>query len=250
MKKRFLILILGLLLCMMWAPTVSAADKDAAFVMDNAALLSDSEEAALAAKLEGISNSYQAQVVVATVSSVDDGDVDSYVNTLYDELSLGYGTNRDGVLLLVSMNPREIRILSNGFANTAVGSDERESIIDGITSDLTAGNYATAFNTFANDCEYYLNGHLNGFPFQFGKNLVIALVIGLVIGVIVAFVLKGQLKSVRQQNQANVYVKANSMHLTTSNDLFLYRTVSLQKKENHSSGSSGSSSRGVSGGKF
>ena len=78
---------------------------------------------------------------------------------------------------------------------------------------------------------------------------MIALGIGIVAGVVVAMVLKGQLKSVRKQNQANVYVKPGSMKLTASNDFFLYRTVDRRKKESSSSGSSGSS-RSVGGGSF
>ena len=66
---------------------------------------------------------------------------------------------------------------------------------------------------------------------------------------VVALILKGQLKSVRKQNQANVYVKPGSMQLTTSNDFFLYRTVDRTKKESSSSSSSGSS-RNVGGGSF
>lgn len=60
--------------------------------------------------------------------------------------------------------------------------------------------------------------YLNGYPFNAGKKLVIALIIGVVAGVIVAFVLKKQLKSVRQQKQANVYTKSGSIQITASRD--------------------------------
>ena len=77
--------------------------------------------------------------------------------------------------------------------------------------------------------------------------LVLKILIGLVIGVIVALILKGQLKSVRQQNRADAYVKPGSMHITTANDFFLYRTLTRTKKASNNSsggGSSRSSSRG------
>jgi len=221
-------------------------------VLDEADLLSDSEEAALNTKLSTISSTYSAQIVVGTIESMEGGDIDQFIELAYDEMGLGYGDNHDGVLLLVCMDPREYRILSNGFAGEAIDSGDIDDIGDAIVSDLSDGDYAAAFDEFVDQCDYYLGGFINGFPFKFGKNLLIALVIGIVAGLIVAFILKGQLKSVRQQKQANVYIKPGSMQLTTSNDFFLYRTVDRRKKESSSSGSSNSSgsSRSTGGGSF
>ena len=115
---------------------------------------------------------------------------------------------------------------------------------DGVFPDLPEGHWAyTSVDKMVND------GRVNGFPFKFGKNLIICLIIGIIAGLIVALVLKGQLKSVRKQNQANVYTKPGSMHLTVQNDFFLYRTVDRrQKSSNSSSGSS--PSQGSSSGSF
>ena len=252
MKRRLFSLTLALALCLMLALTVYAAPSGD-LVMDQAGLLTESEADALNTRLQQISSTYNAQVVVATVSVLESGDVDYFIEYIYDTMELGYGPSRDGVLLVVCMDPRQYRILTNGMADEAIGADGIEAIGDIIVSDLSDGYYADAFQSFADECEYYLNGHLNGFPFEFGINLVIAVVIGFVIGLVVALILKGQLKSVRQQNQANVYVKPGSMHLTTSNDLFLYRTVQRRKKETTSASGTGRSSggsRSVGGGSF
>ena len=218
-------------------------------VFDEAELLNDSEELALEEKLADLSSKYDAQIVVCTIASMDGGDIDEFLGYLYDEMGFGYGENHDGVLMLVCMDPREYRILSNGFAGEAIDSGDIDSIGDVIVSDLSDGNYAAAFDKFADQCDYYLEGFVNGFPFNFGKNLVICLIIGIVAGLIVAFVLKGQLKTVRKQNQANVYVKPGSMQVTVHNDFFLYRDVTRTKKESSSS-SSGGSSRSTGGGSF
>jgi uncharacterized protein len=178
-----------------------------------------------------------------------DGSIDTFVEDVYDSMNMGCGENRDGVLLLVCIDSREYRILSNGYAGEAIGIDQIDAISEAIVSNLSDGDYADAFITFADNCAYYLDGYLNGFPFNAGKNLVVALIIGVVAGVIVAFVLKKQLKSVRQQKQANVYTKSDSMQITASRDLFLYREVSKTKKASTNSSGSGSS-RNVGGGKF
>ena len=227
----------------------NAVEAEAYYVFDEAELLNDSEELALEEKLADLSSKHDAQIVVCTIASMDGGDIDEFLNYLYDEMGFGYGENHDGVLLLVCMDPREYRILSNGFAGAAIDSGDIDSIGDVIVSDLSDGDYAVAFDGFADQCDYYLEGFVNGFPFNFGKNLVISLIIGIAAGLIVAFVLKGQLKTVRKQNQANVYVKPGSMQVTVHNDFFLYRDVTRTKKESNNSSSSGSS-RSSGGGSF
>lgn len=191
-----------------------------------------------------------AQIVIVTVPSAV-GDVDDYVEYVYDSMGFGYGEDRDGVVLLLCMDQREYRILSNGFAAVAISEWEIDTIGEAIVPDLSDGSYMQAFLAFANQCAYYLDGYINGFPFDFSANLMIALVIGIAIGLIVALILKGQLKSVRKQSGANVYVKSGSMQITNQRDIYLYRNVSRVRKSTSSSGgSSGGSSRSIGGGRF
>ena len=246
MKRKLLTMLFVVVLCISLTISVSAASG--ADVYDQADLLTSAEETRLAEKLSNIGEQFDAQIVVMTVSSTDSS-IDTFVEDVYDSMNMGCGKNRDGVLLLVCMESREYRILSNGFAGAAIGMDQIDAISEAIVSDLSDGDYADAFIAFADNCAYYLDGYLNGFPFNAGKNLVIALIIGIVAGVIVAIVLKNQLKSVRQQKQANIYIKSGSMQLTTSRDLFLYREVSRTRKQSSNSSGSGSS-RNVGGGSF
>ncbi len=252
MKKRIFCLTLAVLLSMALALTTNAdtsAATDDTFVIDAASLLTDGEKIELSDQLRNISYEYGVQIAVATIDTFDGDSLNDSIGLTYDELELGYGSNRDGILLLVSVNPQQYSILTEGLASKAIDKNDIESIGSAIVSDLSAGNYLEAFQSYADECAYYLDGHMNGFPFKFGQNLLISLVIGIVAGIIVAFVLKGQLKSVRKQDRANVYVKPGSMQLTTSIDLFLYRTIDRRKKESSSSGSSGST-RNVGGGSF
>ena len=249
MKKRIVSLLLALMLCAALVVTAYASEMNEYFVYDDADLLTDSEEMALEEKLGELSQTYEAQIVVATIDTMDGGDIDDYLEFAYDTLELGYGADYDGVLLLVCMDPREYRILSNGFAGDAIDTGAIDSIGDAIVSDLSDGNYADAFETFADECEYYLDGYINGFAFNVGKNLVICLIIGLVAAMIVTGFWKNQLKSVRKQNQANAYVKAGSMQITQSGDYFMYRNVTRIQRQSSSS-DSGGSSRSTGGGSF
>lgn len=249
MKKRLFSTILVLLLVLSMTVCVSAATD--AFVYDDAGLLTEGEKSELSGRLAQLSDTYDAQIVVATVASVEGGDVDDYLEYIYDTMGFGCGENFDGVLLLVCMDPREYRILSNGYCGTAINTGAIDDIGDAIVDDLTDGDYANAFEGFADKCEYYLDGHLNGFPFNYGMNLAIALVIGVIVGQITGKVLDGQLKTVRKQDRAHNYVKSGSLTLTEQQDVFLYRDVQRTKKDTDSdSRSSGGSSRSTGGGSF
>ena len=222
-------------------------------VFDEADLLSDSEEAALSDKLLDASHTYNAQIVIVTLASMDGGNIDDFVDYLYDTMGFGYGADHDGVLLLVCMDPREYRILSNGYAGEAIGPDQIDTLCDIVEFYLSDGNYATAFTFFTNECEEFLEYYQAGSPFNAGKSFMISLVIGIIAGVIVAFVMKGQLKSVRKQDSARVYVKKGSMRLTYSRDIFLYRNVERTKKQERvesTSSGSGGSTRSKGGGSF
>ena len=231
-------------------PQLIAPKPEERLLYDEADLLTDSEEAALMGKLAAVSTGYEAQIVVVTIASMDGGNIDTYVDYVYDSMGFGYGENYDGVLLLVCLDPREYRILSNGFAGVAIDPDDISKISDEIVENLSGGDYAGAFDEFVDECAYYLDGHINGFPFNAGKSLAISLIVGVVIGLIVAFVLKGQLKSVHSQSRAQEYVKNGSMHVNLSNDMFLYRTVTRTKKQSSSSSGSGGTARSKGGGSF
>ena len=233
-----------------FAPVADTSKAEKYFLYDKADLLNDAQEAALEKKLADVSGTYNAQIVVFTIASMDGADIDRYLDYLYDTMDFGYGEHKDGVLLLVCMDPREYRILSNGFAGVAIDGDAIDAMGNAFVSDLSDGNYAAAFTEFADQCVYYLDGHLNGFPFNFGKNLLISLAVGIAVGLIVAFILKGQLKTVRKQEQANVYVKQGSMNLTHQSDIYLYRTVSRTKKSSSGSSGSGGTARSKGGGSF
>ena len=251
MNRKIIFAILALVLCFSLATGASAATEMDLY--DEADLLTGAEEMRLAQKLAEIGEAYDAQIVIVTVPTVDSADIDWYLENLYDSMGFGYGPDHDGVLLLVCMDVREYRILSNGYAAVAIDTGDIAGIGDAIVSELSEGDYAAAFDRFADECAYYLNGYRNGFPFETGTVLITSLVVGILTGVIVAIVLRGQLKTVRKQNGAGSYVKADSMRLDVHNDLFLYRNVSrVRKQTNNTSGGSRSSgsSRSIGGGRF
>lgn len=248
-NKKLLALAIAMLICAVLS-VFASADSSENYVYDGANLLTPSEETALAQRLEGLSLAFSTQITVVTLKSTNGQSIDTLIEKIYDDEGLGYGNEHNGVLLLVSMYPREYRILSNGLAAEAIKAGDIDNISDDIVSYLSDGEYATAFDIFADKCEYYLDGHINGFPFNFAEKLLVALIIGVVSGVIVAFILKAQLKSVKRQNLAHEYIKEGSMVITRRSDIFLYRNITKTAKPSNDSSSGSRSSRNVGGGSF
>lgn len=253
MTRKILALLLCVMLCAVMTVQVAAQAPDADTLIDEADLLTATQEATALDRLTRLSHTYQMQIAVVTLSYVDFWDMDVYTERVYEDMEYGFGSGYDGVLLLISMDPREYRILSNGKAADAISPEDIDDISDQLQPLLKSGDYHGAVAEFIDRCQYYLDGYTNGFPFDWGKYVLIGLGIGLLVGVITAFVLKGQLKTVRRQPHADMYLKSGSLEITLANDLYLYRTVSRvarQQNNNNRSGGSGGGSRNIGGGSF
>ena len=248
MKRKIISMLVVLLLCL--SMTVPASAEIGAHVFDNAGLLTEVDGQALADKLADISEKHEAEIVITTLASLNGSDIEQFLHYTYDAMEMGYGKNHDGVYLLVCMDIGQWRILANGYAGEVINSEAITAIGEIIVPELSAANYTEAFNAFADQCDHYLGGYRGSSPFDVGKGLIIALAIGIVAGLIAVFVLKGQLKTVYKQNQANNSVKQGSMKVTVANDLYLYREVSRTKKESSNKSSSSGSSRSTGGGSF
>ena len=238
-------------------------------VVDMAELLSDSEKTALLSKLDEISERQKLDIVVLTVNTLDGKTPRDYADDFYDYNGYGFGENKDGILLLVSMEDRDWWISTTGYGITALTDAGIEYISEKFLSDLSDGDYAQAFTTYAELCDQFITqaktgesydtGNMPKEPFNVAWNILVAFVIGLVVAVIVTSIMKKQLKTVQLKSEANNYVKANSMILTENRDLFLYNQVSRRARPKETDNSSGGSSthtsssgtsHGGGGGKF
>ena len=262
MKKKITAIIFALILCFCTMVPTFAADSDGfadeyCRLNDLANLLSDNEESALIEKLDEISIRQKMDVTVATVENLEDYDTATeYAADFYEFCDYGYGQNRDGLLLLVSREDRDWAISTCGYGITAFTDAGIEYIAGQMKEDLSTGNYADAFDTYARLCDEFITQAKNGTPYD-NANLpreplsVIWIPISIAVGVALALLMvgrmKGKLKTVRSQVAANSYMKKDSLAVTESSDLFLYHTVtrSERKKDSNSGSSTHESSSGT-----
>lgn len=222
----------------------SAAD-DLPRLVDMADLLSDNEEAELSSLLDEISNRQQVDVVVVTATSMDGASAVVYADDFYDYNGYGYGDERDGILLLISMDERDWYISTHGFAITAITDVGREYISEMFVNDLSMGDYAVSFTNFARLCDNFITQAKSGEPYDVDNlpkepfepilSLATAFAIAFIIALISTGIMKGQLKTVHSQTAAEGYMKQDSMKLTRKSDLFLYQKVDRSKKAESSS---------------
>lgn len=266
--KRYLSMIITMILVSFLAVTVftdTYANTGESRLADNASLLTDSEASSLLEKLDAISTRQDFDVVIVTTDTLDGKSPMAYADDYYDEHGYGMGSNNDGVLLLVSMEDRDWWMSTTGFGIDAITDAGVEYISDAFMDDLSDGNYADAFQTYANLCEDFVIQAKTGKPYDvghmpkgelpLGRNILISLVAGLVIALIVTMTMRGKMKTVRFKAAASDYMKEGSMNLTESRDLFLYthlERVARPKDEGGSSThtSSSGTSHGGGGGKF
>lgn len=104
----------ALVLCIsvLFPLTVFAAELPALTgrVVDSAGMIDAETRQAMTAKLEAFEMKTSAQLVVATIESLDGEAIEPYANRLFRAWGLGQAGDDNGVLLLVAKNDRKMRI--------------------------------------------------------------------------------------------------------------------------------------------
>ncbi len=251
MKKIVVFVLTALLFAVMLVPCFA---QDSVRLIDNAGLLTEEEYNTVAVMLDEISERLSCDVVILTEPYID-SDAESYADDYFDYNGYGYGDEGDGVLLLVSMDPREWHVSGSGICNSRYISDSAlEYISENISDDLQNENYVECFNTYAKRCDEVISDARQGKaykkPFAFGVSLAVSVVVGFVAAFIVTGIMKSKLKSVASRSRASDYLKTGSLNVTEARDIFLYRQVTRTEKQSSSSShtsSSGKSHSGVGG---
>lgn len=234
-------------------------------LQDLAGILTEEETERVQKLLDEASVRLKFDLVIATVDNLEGYTAQSYADEWYEYCKFGYGVNKDGAMLLISMQERDWVISTCGYGITAFTDAGIAYIGERMGDDLSAGNYADAFCTFIRFANQFVTQARDGEPFDKADMpkeplsavwIVISLVVGFVLAKIIVGSMKSQLKTVRVQPAAGSYVRQGSMNITESRELFLYNKLDrTEKPKNNSSGSSTHTSssgtrHGGGGGKF
>lgn len=275
MKKNIFITMLTLVLCLfMIVPALAEGENtgdgfaDEYYrLLDMASLLSDEDVDSLTARLDELSLRQKMDVVIATTNTLEGKSVVAYADDLYDNCSFGYGANRDGLILVISMEDNDWYISTCGYGITAFTDAGIKYIGEQIVPYLSDRDFAGAFATYITLCDEFITQARTDKPYDIGSLprkpmspawILVCLIIGLILSCVTVGKMKAKLTTVRAQAAANSYMKNDSMNITDSREMFLYKNVTRTKRSNESSGGGGSSthtsssgtSHGGGGGKF
>ena len=227
-------------------------------VIDEAEILTDSEEKELDAKIATIEQSHKVRILIGTMKSTDGTPLGKIANNVVDQIPADNGT----IVLLLSMKERDWYISTDNKMRARITDGKGVEYLSGeFLPDLKEGKYAAAFTTFAATTDEMLTYYeKEGEPYDPANafNLMalgIALACALILGGTIYYVLYEYESNVRSAAEADAYLNHDSFRLTQDEDNFLYTTVTRRdkpKKDSSSSSSSSSrdSSHGGGGGKF
>ena len=246
-RKLTVFVLLALLLTLLVLP--AQAEEGLYYVTDEADILTDEEDLELEALLQGISEEHNIGVYLIAVDDYTDygeGSVYEVTYGLYHEYTMGKGEERNGVMLLLSMEQRD-------FATFVYGADAQYAFSDYALQQLEEeflphfgeNDWYAGFKTYAETCGEYLAKAAAGEPVEEGKGMTYLIVIGVsfLISLIVATILKAGMKSVEANREADAYI-ARELNLTMNSDQFTHTTKTRTKIESDSDSDSKAHSGG------
>lgn len=240
--KRFFIILLVLLAAAL--PALAGETR----VVDEANLLTFSEEAQLQNRIDQIKEAYQIDVAIVTQKDIGYRSPGLYAADYYDEHGYGVGENRDGLIFLISMADRDYFTGTTGKAKKIFSGSKLDHVQESMLPRLSRGDYYRAMSIYLDEVEHVLENYN-----PLNRTLAVApiiLLVGVGVALIVSFSLKRQLKTVRRQSNASSYMVKGSFQLTRSNDIYLYTTTKRVRIVSENSGGHGGGGHGGGGGSF
>lgn len=256
MKKGIRCLLLAFMMLFMFCVSVAAAEQTEAqlyYVTDAAGLLDENENMKLEKMAETVSQKYGVGVYIVTLEDYQDvypNDVYKATYTIYHNFTMGEGPNRDGIMLLLSMNDRDWAMFCYGsrseYTFNKYGQQELEKVF---LDNFGENDWYGGFEDYIKECSSYLEKAAAGKPVRASLLFPGLIVVGLSLlaTLVIVSVIWQKMVSVEAKVTANAYV-SEPLQLTEQTDHFTHKTTSKRKIERNSGSSSGGSSHSESGG--
>ncbi len=256
--KKVLTVFFVILLCFTLMVSVFAGNS--AYVIDEAELLSASEEKRLSEKASDLSFAAGIGVYIVTTENYTKyaSDIHEASVTLYESHDLGIGNGKNGIMLLLSMNDRDYYLLSHGEdANYAFNDAAKDFLANGFLEEFRNDDWYDGFDDYLIKSSYAIEVAEEGTPLGTEEDAMEVNVIGIFISFILALIvsffichaLKKKMLSVAEQQRAASYIAKNGVDITTREDRYIRTTVSRTRiVRNNNNSRSGGSSRSSGGG--
>lgn len=252
MKKIFSFVLVFILL------SVSCLSASAEFVnpsvVDGAGYLTEDELSEISVMLDEIRAKYNFDVSIYTEADMSGYNAETSADDIYDYNLYGAGESYDGIMLYICLGTREYQFTTCGkgieyFTENGLIYLEAE-----VYQYLTEDDYYGAFKAYAETCDELVALGVAGTPYDEVSALYYVFIIGtavliaLLIALIMMLIQLSKMRTAVKNDYAADYMKAGSMNISVSRDMFLYSRITKTPKPKQSS-SSGSGTHTSSSGR-
>ena len=275
--RRISCLLLCLVLLLGLSATVYAAEDT--YVVDEYGLLSDDEAGELWSLADTVSQQYDVGVYIAVIDDYLNyaGDVSGAAEAVFDAYELGRGSERVGILLLLSMADRDYDLDAYGDpAHYAFTDYGKQQLADVFLDDFREDDWGRGFADYIRECGEYLRladlgepvdvpGSQGGIHYEddpyndgsydnyddyddsgwqgtllwWGPGWVVSAVLGILLALLIAWIVKrATMRSVYVKSEAGTYVKGEP-EMSVRSDMFTHITETRHKIETENNSSSG-----------
>ena len=247
MKK---IITLGLVILLLFGMPFALAQQAA--IVDNADVLSASQESALSDKIDGMYEDYGIQVMLYLVN--DGLDMYSLRVAAADAYEARGFKDEDGIIMALDTASRKYYFVTAGAGRTIFGESALDELEDAVVPYLRSNSFAYGVTAFVNETDDILGRSslvklgmgLTGIASALLDKLPMAALFGAVLASIILAVRIYGMKTGRRRNTANQYVIKTD--LSRRADVYLYTTETRHRIETSSGGGGGG--HGGGGGSF
>lgn len=228
------------------------------YVFDISDLLTYEEWEELETRAADISSRQHCGVYFALVddyTDYGDGGVYEVTYQLYHGSELGFGTDRDGIIALLSMEERNYAMfVYGGYAEYAFDEFGKEELEERFLGDFGDNDWYGGISHYLDACDEFLTKADAGDPVRlsyweyFWEYFPAVAVLACLLTGLVCIWLMRSMKSVHQKKEANAYLTEGGLHLTQQYDRYSHTTETRTKIETSSSSGGGTCSESGGGG--
>lgn len=220
------------------------------YVFDVSDLLSFEQWEELESRAETISKRQNCGIYFALVDDFTDygyGDIYEVTYTIYHDNELGMGENRDGIIVMLSMEERDHAMFVYGeYAEYVFNEYGQLMLEEAFLDDFGENDWYGGISHYLDTCDEFLTKAEEGKPVRESPLPSIAIATGAscLIAAIVCSVFKYRMRTVHQQTEANAYITEGGLQLTDQYDQYTHTTETRTKIEKESSSGTSSESGG------
>lgn len=232
-------------------------------VYDFANLFSSEEEEKIFENATKFISTYDMDIVVVTIEENNEESAKSYAEDFYDYNNFGTNETKDGLLLLIDMDNRELYIVTTGRGQLFFDDERLEDILDSIYYYASVGEYGSGALNFIKESSHFASlgipeSNSDYYISSDGEllkrksvNYVISILVAIVVASITTYVFMSKHKKIKLATEASNYLEEDKIKFKATSDRFLTtfttRVPIVHDSYNGGGGAGSTTSRGSSG---